>query len=104
MAKAGYRSGSGWESHPGSHSVTRGYVRVPIGDGKRVAEHRQVMEKILGRVLYPDETVHHVNGVRGDNRPENLELWSSSQPAGQRVEDKLSWAREIIRRYDTQPA
>lgn len=36
-----------------------------------------------------------------DNRPENLELWSSSQPAGQRVEDKIAWARMILERYDT---
>jgi len=46
-----------------------------------------------------------VNGVRDDNRPENLELWSKSQPKGQRATDKLAWAKEIIRMYEpTQPA
>jgi hypothetical protein len=57
------------------------------------------MEQILGRELLPDENVHHINGDRADNRVENLELWSTSQPAGQRIPDKVAWAREILDRY-----
>jgi hypothetical protein len=53
----------------------------------------------LGRPLYSDENVHHKNGVRDDNRIENLELWSTLQPAGQRVTDKLQWAFEFAGRY-----
>jgi len=65
----------------------------------KILEHRLVMSQHLGRPLYKDENVHHINGDRHDNRLENLELWSSAQPAGQRVEDKLKWAIMILRRY-----
>ena len=57
------------------------------------------MEQMLGRPLWRDESVHHINGVRDDNRPENLELWSKSQPAGQRVVDKVAWAIELLALY-----
>ena len=61
------------------------------------------MKEILGRDLLRHETVHHKNGVRHDNRPENLELWSTSQPYGQRVEDKAAWAKEILELYGDMP-
>ena len=85
----------------GNGSVSKsGYLIVTDpATGRRIPEHRLVMEQTLGRFLWPDETVHHINGVRDDNRPENLELWSKSQPAGQRVEDKITWAIELLERY-----
>jgi hypothetical protein len=67
-----------------------GYHSVKV-NGKRVKSHRIVMEQILGRALLPNETVHHINGVRTDNRPENLELWTGMHGNGQRVEDLVAF-------------
>lgn len=82
--------------------VDSGYVRRARSVGgrqQREFQHRRVMADQLGRELLPNENVHHINGVRHDNRPENLELWVKTQPPGQRPEDLVAWAREILETY-----
>ena len=78
-------------------------LRIPdhprAGTSGYVFEHILVMERVLGRYVLPDESVHHRNGVRHDNRAENLELWVRPQPNGIRVQDAVAWAREILDRY-----
>jgi len=82
-----------------------GYMMARVSDHPRagkspyVFEHILVVERLLGRHLAAGESVHHRNGVRDDNRPENLELWTRPQPSGIRVSDAVAWAREILERY-----
>lgn len=86
MTKQGYRVL--WiPSHPNARS------------GGLIFEHTVVMSDMIGRPLVKGENVHHKNGVRDDNRPENLELWNTTQPSGQRVEDKVAHALSILALY-----
>lgn len=103
---------------PGNHNYTGGRLidsngYVVLSDmqsrdhpnawkGKRpgIFEHVKVMSDFLGRPLESHENVHHRNGDRKDNRIENLELWSRSQPSGQRVEDKIEWCKQFLAQYE----
>ncbi len=65
-------------------------VKVAKGKGGWKQEHRVIMEQVIGRKLEKHERVHHKNGIRDDNHPENLELWTvgHKDPPGIRVSDK----------------
>lgn len=79
-----------WGHHQlntGKFKASTGYILIrcpghPNGmhSGKNyVFEHRLIAEKMIGRILTKDEVVHHKNGVRDDNRPENLEVLTYQQ-------------------------
>jgi hypothetical protein len=90
-----------WKGGVARHK--KGYVMRRIDGhprgGPYVFEHILVMEDHLGRFLSEGENVHHMNGVKGDNRLENLELWIRPQPAGIRARDAVAWANEILSKY-----
>lgn len=83
------RNGAGWRG-----LNNNGYIVLKLR-GTVVLEHRKVMEEMLGRPMLPEETVHHRNGIKTDNRPENLELWVGTR-SGQRVEDLVAF---VVERY-----
>jgi hypothetical protein len=92
------QNGKGWK-------MKEGYKQLLLKDHPNTAKNGYVMEHVvvmsnhLGRPIRKGETVHHKNGIRHDNRIENLELWSNSHPYGQRIEDKIEWCKEFLDLY-----
>lgn len=100
------RSGKSSRCWKGGRNIKQGYVYVAnpfypkMSHTKYRYEHDVIMETYLGRRLLPQETVHHKNGIKNDNRrEENLELWSSSHPPGQKVQDKIEWCTLFLNTY-----
>lgn len=107
-SRRGVYRGSGRYTNQQGYVVVSGQWEHPNQSSRgAVYEHVLVMAEHLGRGLVKGENVHHINGVRDDNRLENLELWSASQPPGQRIADKVEWAKELLSLYEpealTQP-
>lgn len=82
-----------------------GYVMIKVKNDLRASinnyryEHVVVIESMMGRSLQEGETVHHKNGLRWDNRPENLELWESSHRPGQRISDVIDFCTKYLSKY-----
>lgn len=95
--------GSGHIQANGYRMISRNHpnarVRSPKTGNGQILEHVWIMSNHIGRPLTDKETVHHRNGIRDDNRIENLELWSHQHPPGQRVEDKIEWCKEFLEQY-----
>jgi len=89
----------------GRATTTDGYVRIlkpnhPNANARRyVLEHIYIMSEHIGRPLEKGETVHHKNGIKTDNRIENLELWRKNHVSGQRISDQIQFSIDCLKKY-----
>jgi hypothetical protein len=85
--------------HHNGYVIVKAYGHDNATETGDILEHRLVMSQMLGRPLFSDEQVHHKNGVRSDNRPDNLELKVGNHGSGITRTEAVAWANEILRRY-----
>lgn len=93
MSRDKTKNVGGWYTQKKSGYVCR------VQGNRTILQHREVMEKHLGRALEAHENIHHKNGVRDDNRVENLEVWIVRPHKGQRVQDTIDWAVLFLRAH-----
>lgn len=102
--RSGRTKSCGCLRNKGGKITNKGYkVIYSRQDKKYIQEHRHVYEQHYGVKLLPHHNVHHINGDRTDNRIENLELWDTSQPSGQRVKDKIEFYFKLVNEYRNHP-
>lgn len=87
----------GYHTHPDGYLIMT--IRDFDGKSRNKAQHKVIMENHIGRLLKANETVHHKNGIRSDNKIDNLELWASKHPSGQRVEDMINFCLQYLSEY-----
>jgi hypothetical protein len=83
----------------GTGTISRKGYKVFYKNGKHIKEHRYVMEQHLGRKLSQNEHIHHIDGNRLNNNLKNLEIWTTYQPSGQRLSDKINAAKELLKNW-----
>lgn len=96
FARRGQKSHA-WKG--GTYTTHMGYIAQyapehPNNNGGYVLQHRLVMESVLGRLLTKDECIHHVNGNKTDNRPENLQVVTPSEHGRHHFDDTITkWVK-----------
>jgi hypothetical protein len=103
VGEAESRKGTGGTGHISSTTGYKYFYRPRHPNACKngtVAEHIMIMSEILNRPLKKGESVHHKNGVKLDNSPENLELMTGAHPRGQSVEDMVNFCREYLLQYE----
>lgn len=75
-----------------------GYKIIYTEDGKGIKEHRKIMEDYLGRELKEDEVVHHINGIKIDNRIDNLQVMSRSDHSSLHRQQDVDQGKNLFNR------